>query len=240
MADVLDSARRGDEEKLNRSIKDMEIPDFKSWSATAFVADKARTWSDTYGSGLERNEAAFEKLFAQLAQLRGLILARKISDSQRTNDGPESAILVSLKRPVDIYLAEWRESVAPADAKGEPIGYFFFLDGKFRWNSAFSLPKPRAASSAIAPPRLVKRVDPIYPLEAQTAGVGGAVTLRVKIQIDGSPVVEAVLSGDDRLVQAAKDAVRQWRFEPASLNDKPIDVEMTVEVNFLLMRAPGP
>jgi hypothetical protein len=125
---------------------------------------------------------------------------------------------------MDIYLAQWRDTVTAADAKGEPIGYFFFLGGKFRWNSAIALPKPRAVSTAIAPPRLVKRVHPIYPLEAQAAGLGGAVRLRVKVQIDGNPVVEAVLSG----------------FEPASLNDKPIEVETTVEVNFLLMRAPAP
>jgi TonB family protein len=240
MMDVLDSARRGDQEKLARSVKDMEIPDFSSWSATVFVQDRAKSWSDAYGSGLERNEVALEKLFAQLAQLRGQISSRKVNNSNELAEGPESVMRASLKQPLDIYLAEWRDPVTPGDAKGEPIGYFFFVSGKFRWNSAIMLPKPRSASGAIAPPRLVKRVDPIYPLEAQAAGIGGAVTLRVRVEIDGSAVVEAILSGDERLAQSAKDAVRQWRFEPASLNDKPIEVETTVEVNFLLMRAPIP
>jgi TonB family protein len=238
MADVLDSARRGYEEKVARSIKDMEIPDFKTWSATAFVQDKAKNWSDAYGAGLERNEAAFEKLFVQLAQLRGQISTRKINDSPQTAEGPELAVLSSLKQHTDIYVAEWRDAITAADANGEAIGYFFFLDGKFRWDSTVTLPRPRSTSSAIAPPRLVKRVDPIYPLEARTAGVGGPVTLRIKVQIDGRPLFEGVVSGDERLVQAAKDAVLQWHFEPASVNDKPIEVEMTVEVDFVLMRAP--
>jgi hypothetical protein len=142
MTDILDSARRGDRERVQRAIKDMEIPDFKSWSATAFVGDKAKTWSDTYGPGLETNEAALEKLFVQLVQLRGLISARKLSDSQATNNGPEATILASLKEPIDLYVAEWRDSQAPADAKGEPIGYFFYVGGSFRWNSVIALPTP--------------------------------------------------------------------------------------------------
>lgn len=240
MADVLDSARRGDWENLARSVKEMEIPDFRSWSATAFAPDKAKDWTDIYGSGLERNEAALQKLFAQLAQLRGRISARKINGSAEASEAPESAMFGSLKQPTDVYVADWRDSATPEDAKGEPIGYFFFVAGKFRWNSAIALPRPRSSSNAIAPPRLVKRVEPIYPLQAQAAAVGGTVTLRVKIQIDGRPLIEAVVSGDDRLVQSAKDAVAQWHFEPASLNDKPIEVEMNVEVTFVVLRAPAP
>jgi TonB family protein len=235
MADVLDFARRADLENLSRSIKEMEIPDFKAWSATAFQTEQARSWSDAYAAGLERNEAAFEKLFEQLAQVRGQITVRKV-DSSKANDESESRILAALKQPLEVYVAEWRESAA--DAAGEPIGYFFFLEGKFRWDSPVALPPPRSTSRAIAPPRLVKRVDPVYPLQA--AGVGGVVALRVKIQIDGRPLIESVISGDERLVEAAKEAVRQWHFEPASLGGKPVEVETRVEVEFVVMRAPGP
>lgn len=239
MADFLDSARRGDLDKLARLVKDAEIPDFRSWSAIAFAQDKAKAWSDTYGSGLERNEAAFDKLFAELAQLRGQISARRLGDPAAAHNEAETAMLGSLKQPMDIYVAEWHDSAASVDGDAEPIGYFFFLGGKFCWNSAIALPKPRSTSNAIAPPRLIKRVDPTYPLEAQADGIEGTVVLRVKIQIDGSPLVEAVVSGDGRLVQSAKDAVRQWRFEPASRNDQPIEIETTVEVDFRLIQAPA-
>lgn len=239
MADLLDATRRGNLERLTSSIKEMEVPDFKSWSAIVFVPEKAKSWSDAYGAGLASNEAAFENLFVQLAQLRGQISARRISDSQEAKEGPESALLASLKQPVDIYIAEWRDAAIPADVKGEPIGYFFFLDGKFRWNSTIVLPKPRSTSAAIVPPRLVKRVDPVYPLVAQAAGIGGTVAMRIKVQIDGRPLIEQVLSGDERLVESAKEAVRQCHFEPASLNNKPIEMETTVEVDFVVMRAPA-
>jgi TonB family protein len=238
MADYLDSARREDLDKLVRLVRDAEIPDFKSWSTAAFAPDKAKTWADAYSAGLERNEAELEKLFAQLAQLKGQISAREIN-SQAADGETESSLIASFKQPIAIYVAEWRDSSASADAKGEPIGYFFFLDGKFRWNSALTLPKPRSTSNAVAPPRLVKRIDPIYPLEAQADGIEGVVVLRIRVQVDGSPIIEAVVSGDERLVESAKDAVRQWRFEPANVNDKPIEVETRVEVYFRLLRSPA-
>jgi periplasmic protein TonB len=36
------------------------------------------------------------------------------------------------------------------------------------------------------------------------------------------------------LDQKAIDAVNRWRFEPATLNGKPVAVEIAVEVNFRL------
>jgi protein TonB len=43
-----------------------------------------------------------------------------------------------------------------------------------------------------------------------------------------------VLSGHPMLVQAAVDAVRQWRYRPYVLNGEAVDVETQVTVNFVL------
>jgi periplasmic protein TonB len=43
-----------------------------------------------------------------------------------------------------------------------------------------------------------------------------------------------VLSGHPMLVQAAVDAVRQWRYRPYVLNGEPVEVETEVTVNFVL------
>jgi protein TonB len=42
------------------------------------------------------------------------------------------------------------------------------------------------------------------------------------------------LSGHPMLVQAALDAVSQWRYRPYILNSEPIEVETQITVNFLL------
>jgi protein TonB len=43
-----------------------------------------------------------------------------------------------------------------------------------------------------------------------------------------------VLSGHPMLVQAAADAVRQWRYRPYVLNGEAVEVETQVTVNFVL------
>ena len=39
-------------------------------------------------------------------------------------------------------------------------------------------------------------------------------------------------SGNFALVQAAMEAVRQWRYRPATLNGAPIEFPTTITVNF--------
>jgi len=36
------------------------------------------------------------------------------------------------------------------------------------------------------------------------------------------------------LVQAAQDAVRQWKYKPTLLNGEPVEVATTIDVNFTL------
>lgn len=43
-----------------------------------------------------------------------------------------------------------------------------------------------------------------------------------------------VVSGHPMLVQAAIDAVREWRYRPYILNNEPVEVETQITVNFSL------
>ena len=51
---------------------------------------------------------------------------------------------------------------------------------------------------------------------------------------DGSVIATTVLRSISALDQAAVDAVRQWVFEPTVLNGEPVEIEMTVTINFTL------
>jgi len=42
------------------------------------------------------------------------------------------------------------------------------------------------------------------------------------------------MSGHPLLVQAALDAVRQWRYRPTTLNGEPVEVDTTIDVIFSL------
>jgi protein TonB len=54
------------------------------------------------------------------------------------------------------------------------------------------------------------------------------------ISRDGAIENLQVLSGHPMLVQAAVQAVRQWRYRPYVLNGEPVEVETQVTVNFVL------
>lgn len=69
---------------------------------------------------------------------------------------------------------------------------------------------------------------------ARTLHLSGTVRLRAIIATDGSVQNLEVLSGHPILAQAAKDAVRQWRYRPTLLSGVPVEVETYITVNFVL------
>ena len=86
----------------------------------------------------------------------------------------------------------------------------------------------------IRAPQKVVNVAPVYPQEAQDAGVQGVVIIEAKIGADGSVAEAWVVRSIPMLDQAALDAVRQWRYSPTLLNGAPVPVIMTTTVNFTL------
>lgn len=84
-------------------------------------------------------------------------------------------------------------------------------------------------------PAEVHRVIPVYPVAARRAGAYGSVVIRGIVRRDGTiDEVEIIKDLPHGLGQAARDAVRRWRFRPATYQGDPIDVYYTVTVNFRL------
>jgi TonB family protein len=88
----------------------------------------------------------------------------------------------------------------------------------------------------VNPTKLVYRVPPVYPEHAKQSGLQGVVVLQAVIGTTGSLLSIEPLSKsvDPELVQAARDAVSQWRYEPVLLNGKPVEAVTTITVNFRL------
>jgi len=83
---------------------------------------------------------------------------------------------------------------------------------------------------------LIHRVEPRYPDIARVARVEGAVLIRAVISADGRIEQAQVVNGSPLLSGAALDAIKQWRYRPYFLNDKPVEVETEITVNFYLTR----
>jgi protein TonB len=89
-------------------------------------------------------------------------------------------------------------------------------------------------SGDITRKNVIKSVPPIYPAEARAKGIQGKVKLHAIIGKDGSVSQLEVISGKPILSKAAMDAVRQWRYRPTLLNGEAVEVDTTIDVNFIL------
>jgi protein TonB len=86
----------------------------------------------------------------------------------------------------------------------------------------------------IAPPTLVYRVNPDYPLIAISAKKEGIVILEATVNADGVVTDVRVLRSEPLLDRAAVDAVKQWRYSPLQLNGRAEPFILTVTVSFSL------
>src|SRR3954468_7937067 len=95
----------------------------------------------------------------------------------------------------------------------------------------------------VVAPRIVSTVKPQYTAEAMRNRIQGSVRLRAIVERDGTPSgIEGVNSLDTQfgLDQAAIDAVKQWRFQPGTLDGNPVRVMVMVDLSLVLRDSTPP
>lgn len=99
--------------------------------------------------------------------------------------------------------------------------------------------KPRpadrpAASEASTAPEPTRTPAPRYPARALRNGDTGTVMVRAEIGADGVPTAVSVErgSGSRDLDRAAIEAVRRWRFRPATRGGQPTTGSVVVPIDF--------
>lgn len=90
--------------------------------------------------------------------------------------------------------------------------------------------------SSVQKPRLIRKVEPIYPKAALLSHTEGRVIIEAVTDIYGRVIKTTVISGHPLLKPAAVEAVRQWVYEPYIIDGIPKPVIFTVNVNFTLQR----
>jgi TonB family protein len=88
----------------------------------------------------------------------------------------------------------------------------------------------------ITAPRLLSQAPVFYPAGAKEDKIQGEVILELTIDTEGK-IVELVIlhSPDDRLSQAARESVSQWKYQPALTRDgKAVAVKASVTIKFAL------
>jgi TonB family protein len=87
----------------------------------------------------------------------------------------------------------------------------------------------------IKPPKLIKKVAPVYPVKARQARVEGIVILGTRTDIEGRVSKVMVYRSQTPLLEsAAIDAVKQWVYEPMVIEGNPVEAVFTTNVRFKL------
>src|SRR5262249_6087219 len=88
----------------------------------------------------------------------------------------------------------------------------------------------------VQPLRLITQQRPVFPPELQQQGVTGKVMIKAIVGKDGSVLNPGVINTDVHpgLAQAALDAVRLWRYDPARLNGVAVETLTSIDINFEL------
>ncbi len=95
-------------------------------------------------------------------------------------------------------------------------------------------PKRISVGGNVQSARLLNKVQPVYPPLARQTRISGTVLLHAIIGKNGQVEQLSVVSGHPLLVQSALDAVRQWRYQPTTLNGDPVEVDTEIQVIFSL------
>jgi protein TonB len=165
---------------------------------------------------------------------------------EHNNNATPAGPILNL-HPSSTSISSTASPIAPGPAPTIPFGLgtdtHSLLKGIPMSYSNPGPPPPDVHAKPAAPPvkpsvlmegNLIHKVQPVYPAIARQIHLQGTVQLRAVIAADGAVHDIDVISGPPLLVQAARDAVRQWRYRPYVLNGHAIEVESQVTVRFVL------
>jgi protein TonB len=164
--------------------------------------------------------------------------APQIQHVQKVSEIVDGALRTPSKIPKKIQMIKEEEAPAPASGVtggvvgGVPGGSSGGVIGGIIGSAA---PPPKVAtpqkiriSSGVAEGNKINAPNPSYPQMAKIAHIQGEATISKNGTIENLRAV----SGHPILIQAALDAVRQWKYKPYILNGEPVEVETQVTVKF--------
>ncbi len=113
----------------------------------------------------------------------------------------------------------------------------FFKDGQENGGGQAKSDEPvYEPGGDIKPPKLIHYVEPEFSPSSKEAFVEGTVKISTVVTQEGKPTRCRISSGlsaeEDR---TAMEALKQWTFHPGTKGDKPVNVRITVEIDFHLL-----
>ena len=167
--------------------------------------------------------------------------APQIQHVQKVSEIVDGALRTPTKIPKQIKMITEEEAPANAGVTGGVVGgvpggssggVIGGIIGSAAPPPKVATPQKLRVSSGVADGLKVHDVQPTYPQMARIAHIQGDVLLQATISKTGAIENLRAIQGHPILIQAAMDAVRQWKYKPYILNGEPVEVETTVKVQF--------
>jgi protein TonB len=92
-----------------------------------------------------------------------------------------------------------------------------------------------AFAQKVEAPVPIRTVPPVYPTELRREGVAGVVKVKFTVDVQGNvsdPTVES--SSNPGFDKAAIDAIKKWKFKPATQDGTPIAKAVSIPLKFTL------
>ena len=168
----------------------------------------------TAGSPESLNRIVGAMLALAVAFTLGFVVRSQLPMERESSDAVEAAAREVLRQ---VQVIAQAEASTPEDLAMFRAGFFE--------------PLPPGA----ARPVKVHDVAPEYTERARAARIQGVVILRIAIDREGDVADIEVLKGLQMgLTEAAVEAVKQWKYEPAAIEGEPVPVNRNVTVDFRL------
>jgi TonB family protein len=240
LEDLFGAVKAENTAKSSQYMQDFAIPNHQEWFLKTFGPSEALRLETKYTQLQPTGLEALQKRVDEAVKSgRTQIEVSVIEKPDDTKMRLPQEVIKSMAQPNAIYIAS--DSKGPSDKSPYSLGDFVYVDGAFRvldWRVMQALstaPRLRVTIGGnVQKAKLINKVDPVYPNEAKDLKIEGTVVLHVILGTDGSVVRIAVTSGHPLLVQAATDAVKQWRYQPTLLNGEAVEVDTQINAIFAL------
>jgi hypothetical protein len=138
LSHVLATAKSRDAEaQLPGLIKDMEVPNYRNWATATFGKKRGGSWAKSYEKDLASEEKLLAGRFVFWAGEDGDFFVWKVGKDSNSPGGYDKYYVQDAVQPLDRFYAEWRRSSYSSKEDADSVGYFLFIDGKFRLDKTF-------------------------------------------------------------------------------------------------------
>jgi TonB family protein len=216
------------EKAPNRSNINSE-PVSATQSANSQPNGKNATPSAQLAKAVDKDNNASAELSAYKKLAEPVPVAKKPTLGEVHLAGPKAA------QPAGAVVGEAEALALNSSGQIVPAGDSLgggLIAGNAKQPVAPAVPLPIGGDVKVA--HLISSVPPVYPTLAHAQHIQGQVLVDALIDVNGRVSSMRIVSGPVLLHQAAMDALRQWKYQAATLDGKAVPMHLTVTVQFRL------